>query len=104
MSTQGFCDYKLIPGDDKIRVETNSSIVNNLSIYSGTHTIGNSSAPFTGFILFLADGVDDLGATIGFEETNPWLADGSVTNLFNTAGNTSSGFEKSDTDFFDNSK
>lgn len=83
----GFCDYKLIPGDEKIRIESDPTIVNNLGSYSDTQRIGDVSVPYVGFVLFLSN--------TDFNSTLPWNAQASVTNRLITPGNVSSGFESS---------
>ncbi len=85
----GFCDYKLIPGDEKILIETNPTVVNNLFIYqpNNSATGDTFSVPFLGFVMYLSN--------LDFANTMPWLAAGEVRNDFNVAGNISSGFSKS---------
>jgi hypothetical protein len=86
----GFCDYQLIPGDEKVRIETDQTRTNSLDIYSNDMTVSAgelTSIPFVGFVLYLSN--------TNFTNTFPWNAPKFVTNSFNTPGNVDSGFQNS---------
>lgn len=86
----GFCDYKLLPGDEKIRIGTDLNLTNALgSNGSGTITAANSyNVPVSGFILYLSN--------VDFDNALPWNASKSFTNTLNTNGSIGSGFQKSE--------
>lgn len=79
---EGYCDYKLVPGDNAIRVISDRTIANNLTVYNSNNTVN----VLKGFVLFLS--------TSNFELATPWAADDEVTNLLITPGNSAGGFEQ----------
>lgn len=79
----GYCDYKLLPGDESIRMVSDQNISNHLNIYPST-----GGTIYAGFVLYLS-GTD-------FTNTLPWQHDGMITNRYRTQGVLESGFEKSE--------
>lgn len=82
---QGFVDYQIRPGDDKIRMESRADIANTLDYYDNNINANGLTVPISGFILYLSNS--------DFQDTQPWNAQGSVSALLNSPGNVSSGFD-----------